>query len=144
MVLPCARPVSAYVLNVPMCLEITHFAASATETCVFLSRSVLSSRRRGRAGQPAPGPQATMALEEALDIAPWLSAPLAKILTTHEHSADPLLVQLALQASIATCAARSLSLFCVGFPAKLDGLLGKIYGQMAGAGMSLYIYRLQY
>lgn len=109
--------------------EITHFAASATESCIFLPRSA-AVKRRSR-GQPPPGPQATMTLEEAMEIVPWLSPSLAQVLTTHEHSTDPLLVQLALQASIATCCARSLSLFCVGFPAKLDGLLGRVYGQLA-------------
>ncbi|KIP05864.1 hypothetical protein PHLGIDRAFT_107713 [Phlebiopsis gigantea 11061_1 CR5-6] len=113
--------------------EITHFAASATESCVFVARSASGPRRRSRSGQPPPGPQATMVLEDAVAAAPWLSSSLVRILTTHEHSTDPLLVQLALQASVATCCARSLSLFCVGFPAKLDGLLGRIYGQMATA-----------
>ena len=115
--------------------EITHFAASATESCVFLPRASTAPRRRSRSGQPPPGPQATMPLEDAIELAPWLGPSLVRILTTHEHSTDPLLVQLALQASVATCCARSLSLFCVGFPAKLDGLLGRVYGQMATSGM---------
>lgn len=115
--------------------EITHFAASATETCVFNRRAAqpLSARRRSRTERES-GLIPAMSVDEAVNTAPWLGAGLAKVLSTHDHASDPLLVQLALQASVATCCARSLSLFCVGFPSKLDTLLSRIYAQMQGAG----------
>lgn len=97
--------------------EISHFAAAATETCAFARRG----KTRGRAkGQD--------------EITPWLGAPLARILATRDHAQDPIMVQLALQASIATCCARSLSLFCVGFPAKLDALLTRVLEHMHASG----------
>ncbi|KAJ3537020.1 hypothetical protein NM688_g6750 [Phlebia brevispora] len=68
--------------------------------------------------------------EDAADLAPWLGPSFAKILASRDHTQDSVLVQLALQASIATCCARSLSLFCVGFPAKLDGMLTRVFAHM--------------
>ncbi|EMD31350.1 hypothetical protein CERSUDRAFT_119913 [Gelatoporia subvermispora B] len=99
--------------------EITQFAASATESCVFARRV-----------------QARLALVKVAGIgtqeesAPWLGTAFSRILATHDHGQDPMWVQLALQASVATCCARSLSLFCVGFPSKLDALLTRILGYL--------------
>ena len=81
-----------------------------------------------------------MTPEEAAEIAPWLGASFAKVLVTRDHEQDPVLVQLALQASIATCCARSLSLFCVGFPSKLDGLLSRVYSHMQKFGVSYFVF----
>lgn len=111
--------------------EITHFAASATEVCVFERRAPVTSAGRSRSRSSAG---ATMSVNDAMELAPWLGPGLAKILSTHDHTQDPFLVQLALQASVATCCARSLSLFCVGFPSKLDGLLSRVFAHLQVAG----------
>ncbi|KAF7799775.1 hypothetical protein EIP86_011017 [Pleurotus ostreatoroseus] len=118
--------------------EITHFAASATEVCVFDRPPMHAGSRRSRRGRSRGGFAnvdgralvTSMHLDEAADIAPWLGPSFARILASRDHTQDPVLVQLALQASIATCCARSLSLFCVGFPAKLDGMLSRVFAHM--------------
>ncbi|OCH94419.1 hypothetical protein OBBRIDRAFT_810547 [Obba rivulosa] len=99
--------------------EITQFAASATESCMFSRRAQaqLNPMKLGGVGTQ----------EES---APWLGAAFSRILATQDHGQDPMWVQLALQASVATCCARSLSLFCVGFPSKLDALLTRILGYL--------------
>ena len=112
--------------------EITHFAASATESCVFERRTTRRSRSTGRLSVAS-----TMSIDEAMGLAPWIGPAMAKVLSTYDHTQDPLLVQLALQASIATCCARSLSLFCVGFPSKLDALLSRVYTHMQSTGMPI-------
>ncbi|EIW57523.1 uncharacterized protein TRAVEDRAFT_169387 [Trametes versicolor FP-101664 SS1] len=96
--------------------EINHFAAAATDSCTFAKRS------RAKAGLGVP--------PELENCTPWLGPGLSRILAVRDHAQDPILVQLALQASIATCCARSLSLFCVGFPSKLDALLTRILAHM--------------
>ncbi|KAH9944811.1 hypothetical protein B0H21DRAFT_438941 [Amylocystis lapponica] len=93
--------------------EINQYAASATESCAFAK----CARGQGAGLQEHEG-------------AAWLGASFVRVLATRDHTQDPILVQLALQASIATCAARSLSLFCVGFPAKLDALLSRVLAHM--------------
>ncbi|EJF64977.1 hypothetical protein DICSQDRAFT_52749 [Dichomitus squalens LYAD-421 SS1] len=92
--------------------EINQFAAAATESCSFAKRA----KAKG-----------ALTLTSALEnTTPWLGPALSHILAFRDHTQDPILVQLALQASIVTCCARSLSLFCVGFPSKLDALLTRI------------------
>ncbi|PCH42424.1 hypothetical protein WOLCODRAFT_89827 [Wolfiporia cocos MD-104 SS10] len=98
--------------------EINQFAASVTESCVFARRM----RPKLEAGDPS-------ALQEE-ENAPWLGAGFARVLASRDHAQDPVLVQLALQASLAACCARSLSLFCVGFPSKLDTLLSRVFAHM--------------
>ncbi|KAI0775236.1 hypothetical protein BD413DRAFT_654021 [Trametes elegans] len=96
--------------------EINHFAAAATESCSYAKRS------KAKAALIIPS--------ELEACTPWLGPAMSRILAMRDHAQDPILVQLALQASIATCCARSLSLFCVGFPSKLDALLSRILVHM--------------
>lgn len=98
--------------------EINQFAAAATESCSFMKR------------------MNTKVTPEQENSTPWLGPALSRILALRDHTQDPILVQLALQASIATCCARSLSLFCVGFPSKLDALLSRILVHMQTSGTS--------
>ncbi|TFK94095.1 hypothetical protein K466DRAFT_477329 [Polyporus arcularius HHB13444] len=92
--------------------EINQFAAAATESCSFTKR------------------MKTKVTPDQENSTPWLGPAFSHILALRDHTQDPILVQLALQASIATCCARSLSLFCVGFPSKLDALLSRILVHM--------------
>ena len=98
--------------------EINQFAAAATESCSFVKRVK------------------TKITVDQENSTPWLGPALSRILALRDHTQDPILVQLALQASIATCCARSLSLFCVGFPSKLDALLSRILAHMQTTGTS--------
>ncbi|CCM01405.1 uncharacterized protein FIBRA_03456 [Fibroporia radiculosa] len=109
--------------------EINQFAASATESCTFAKRlrvrtPMMQSQSLGLGGDIGPGAM----LDE--ENAPWLGAPFARVLAARDHTQDPILVQLALQASLTTCCARSLALFCVGFPSKLDALLSRVLTHM--------------
>ncbi|CDO75546.1 hypothetical protein BN946_scf184883.g8 [Trametes cinnabarina] len=97
--------------------EISHFAAAATESCSFAKRS------KAKAASLVVPP-------ELENCTPWLGPAFSRILALRDHAQDPILVQLALQASIVICCARSLSLFCVGFPSKLDALLTRILAHM--------------
>lgn len=140
--------------------EITHFAASAVESCIFERRLPnLQSlnfnppagrgrrgRRRGRdsannSGRSTPksplGPS-----QELVDSVNWLGNSFAKILGTKDHAQDPMLVQLALQGSVATCCARALSLFCIGFPSKLDALLSRVFNHLHSTGKSPILLHL--
>ena len=103
--------------------EINQFAAAATESCSFAKRT------------KSKDPLALTPLQE--NCTPWLGPAFSRILALRDHTQDPILVQLALQASIVTCCARSLSLFCVGFPSKLDALLSRILAHMQTTGESL-------
>ncbi|KAF8626106.1 hypothetical protein AX17_006602 [Amanita inopinata Kibby_2008] len=105
--------------------EIFQFAASATEVCSFndstepppsSSRTILSSSRSAQAMH---------------DTSSRLGPNIARILSSRDHSQDPLLVQLALQGCITICIARALSAFCLGFPAESDNILSQIYTRMA-------------
>ena len=103
--------------------EINQFAAAATESCSFA--------KRAKAKAPL-----TLTPDQE-NTTPWLGPALSHILAFRDHTQDPILVQLALQASIVTCCARSLSLFCVGFPSKLDALLSRILVHMQTSGAYL-------
>ena len=127
--------------------EITQFAASATEVCIFERNIAPTSYRRSRQSRRGRGGHfgsvdgrtvdgSLMTPDTAAELAPWLGDSFARILAMRDHEQDPVLVQLALQASLATCCARSLSLFCVGFPSKLDGLLSRVFSHMQLAGAS--------
>ena len=100
--------------------EINQFAAASTESCLFSKRS----------GAKTP---LSMSPEQE-NTTPWLGPALSRILALRDHSQDPILVQLALQASLVTCCSRSLSLFCVGFPSKLDALLSRVLAHMQSSG----------
>ncbi|KAH9945445.1 uncharacterized protein BXZ73DRAFT_38418 [Epithele typhae] len=96
--------------------EINQFAAAVTDSCSFVRRSA------GKA------PLAMSSEQE--NTTPWLGPAFSRILALRDHTQDPVLVQLALQASIVTCCARSLTLFCIGFPSKLDALLSRVLTHM--------------
>ncbi|KAF8715582.1 hypothetical protein AX14_012577 [Amanita brunnescens Koide BX004] len=99
--------------------EILQFAASATEVCTFA---------------PTPETRAILAPRSAQamhDTASRLGIKFARILSSSDHSQDPLLVQWALQGSVALCIARALSAFCLGFPSDADSILSQIYKRMS-------------
>ena len=99
--------------------EILQFAASATDLCTFDKYSRSSPTRT------------TLATKET---ASRLGSPLARVLSSRDHTQDPILVQLALQSCVATCIARSMSSFCIGFASKPNAVLSKIYSQMYISG----------
>ena len=92
------------------------------------------NRRNRNSGDGRATPTRQGPTQDMLDSVPWLGPAFARILAVRDHAQDPMLVQLALQASVATCCARSLSLFCVGFPSKLDGLLSRVFSHVQVAG----------
>ncbi|KIY47905.1 hypothetical protein FISHEDRAFT_44373 [Fistulina hepatica ATCC 64428] len=95
--------------------EILQFAASATELCTFEHPSASSSHVTASAIR---------------DTSSRLGATLCRILSTQNHSQDPILVQLAVQGCVATCAIRALSSFCIGFPRKADAVLSQLYSHI--------------
>ncbi|KAK0235989.1 hypothetical protein EDD85DRAFT_772443 [Armillaria nabsnona] len=96
--------------------EILQFAAAATELCTFDKKAYPSSSK---------------ATNQAIqDTGTRLGGDLARILSTRDHSQDPMLVQLALQGCLSTCVARALLPFCMGFPSKPDNILSQIYAHM--------------
>lgn len=99
--------------------EILQFAASATDLCTFEKRP-----------RPTP-PRPTQAIH---DTAERLGLNLTRILSTRDHTQDPILVQLALQGCISTCIKRAWASFCLGFQPKLDVMLSQIYLTMYKAG----------
>lgn len=98
--------------------EVLQFAAAATELSTF-PNGKSHSKATARAVQ---------------ETSSRLGLNLARILSTRDHSQDPMLVQLALQGCISTCVARALTPFCMGFPSKPDGILSQIYAHMFMAG----------
>ncbi|KAF9533885.1 hypothetical protein CPB83DRAFT_902578, partial [Crepidotus variabilis] len=97
--------------------EILQFAASATEMCTFLPSSASTSNN----------PRLMQAVQ---DTTARIGPNMTRILSTRDHSQDPLLVQLALQGCVSLCIARALSSFCIGFPSKSDAVLSQIYTHM--------------
>ncbi|KAH9484102.1 hypothetical protein JR316_0003582 [Psilocybe cubensis] len=95
--------------------EILQFAASATETCKFLS---------------SPSPQTPKLAQAIQDTSARIGPNITSIISSREHSQDPLLVQLALQGCLSLCIARALNSFCIGFPSKSDAVLSQIYTHM--------------
>ncbi|KAJ8521382.1 hypothetical protein ONZ45_g1957 [Pleurotus djamor] len=91
--------------------EILQFAAAATETCSF-----------GKDG--VKNPQAVQ------DTTSRLGPQFARILSTKDHSQDPILVQFAVQGCVVACISRALSSFCVGWPSKADSVLLQVYAFM--------------
>ena len=89
----------------------------------------------------SPPPSSDTGPVQDEESAPWLGAAFVQALSARDHTQDPILVQLALQASVAICCARSLSLFCVGFPSKLDALLSRVLTHMQASGMcGLFVF----
>ncbi len=105
--------------------EILQFAASATEVCTF----ALTPETRARSAQAMH------------DTTSRLGPKFARILSNRDHSQDPLLVQWALQGSIALCIARALTAFCLGFPTDADSILSQIYKRMSLAGTFSLLFR---
>ena len=102
--------------------EVLQFAASATELCTFDKYSRSSPTRTTQATQ---------------ETASRLGSSFTRILSSRDHTQDPILVQLALQSCVTTCIARAMSTFCFGFAAKPNAVLSEIYTQMYHTGMSV-------
>lgn len=94
--------------------EILQFAASAVEVCTFTKQRT-SQAKIGQAVN---------------DVMTRLGPSLTRMLSTHDHSQDPMLVQLALQGCIAFCISRALSSFCIGYQSKGNITLTQIYNRM--------------
>jgi hypothetical protein len=99
--------------------EILQFAASASESCSY--------DRRPRTDIPK-------AVEASREISSRLPPQLTQLLSTRDHSQDPILVQFALQGCVALCIASTLSSFCLGFPSKPNVMLSTIYLHIALSG----------
>jgi hypothetical protein len=65
-----------------------------------------------------------------------LGAPFARLLASRDHSDEPALLQLGLQACVATCISRLLGVFCVGLPLMHNELLLQLYTRMHTKGKS--------
>ena len=100
--------------------EILQFAASAIESCTFVPASSSSH-------QTSPNSRLSQSLN---DTSSRLGPTMTRLLHTRNHASDPLLIQLALQSSLALCTARALSSFIIGLPSKSDLLLSQIYSEM--------------
>lgn len=92
--------------------EILQFAASAVELCTFVSQ------------RP---PKMAQTVNE---VTSRLGSSLTRILSTRDHSQDPMLVQLALQGCLAFCISRALSSFCIGFQSRANTTLTQIHNHM--------------
>ncbi|KAJ7285064.1 hypothetical protein C8J57DRAFT_1432279 [Mycena rebaudengoi] len=95
--------------------EIIQLAASATELCTF-------------------DPSTPSSGQAIHDTSARLGSNLVDLLTARDHSQDPTLVALALQAGMSTCIARAMSSFCLGLPSKSDITLSQIYSHIFVAG----------
>lgn len=100
--------------------EILQFAASATEIFSF-------------SPSPSPSPSSTASSRSIQDTSARIGTNLTRILTSRDHSQDPILVQLALQSCVSLCIARAFTSFCIGLPSKSDGVLSQIYARMRGS-----------
>jgi DNA gyrase/topoisomerase IV subunit A len=98
--------------------EVLQFAASATELCTF-------SKQR---------PNTAKVNQASSEVATRLGDALSRLLTTRDHSQDPMLVQLALQGCISYCISRALSSFCIGYQSKANITLTQIYTHMSQTG----------
>lgn len=100
--------------------EILQFAASVTEMCTFLPVTPSTSSN----------PRLAQSIQDTIA---RIGPNMTKIISTRDHSQDPLLVQLALQGCVSHCTARALSSLCIGFPSKSDAVLSQIYNHMQQA-----------
>ncbi|KAF5342412.1 hypothetical protein D9611_001807 [Ephemerocybe angulata] len=120
--------------------EVVQFAAVVTEMCRFAPREVPSpspsptpysvpggSGSRSRAQDNNGDMNQLKGTKPYADTAARLGGALTHLLATYDHSNDPILVQLALQACVCIAAKRAWESFCLGLPAKSDGVLGAIY-----------------
>jgi myosin heavy subunit len=128
--------------------EVVQFAAVVTEMCRFAPREVPSP-----CPSPTPLPSSSSSssrqrMEESdvvnplkgtkpySDTATRLGGALTHLLATYDHSNDPILVQLALQACVCIAGKRAWESFCLGLPAKSDGVLSIIYRSLRELGKS--------
>ncbi|EPQ52672.1 hypothetical protein GLOTRDRAFT_79797 [Gloeophyllum trabeum ATCC 11539] len=95
--------------------EVLQYAASAAELCLA-----------DYSAKPPPA----KCREATIATASRLGEGLARVLSTRNHSQDPILVQFALQAAVIVCTARCFSSFCVGLPLKPDAFFAQIYLQI--------------
>ncbi|KZT29620.1 hypothetical protein NEOLEDRAFT_1106049 [Neolentinus lepideus HHB14362 ss-1] len=95
--------------------ETLQFAASAAELCLM---------------EYPQKPSPARCREAMIATASRLGEGLVRVLSTRNHSQDPILVQFALQAVVLVCTMRCFSSFCVGLPLKPDTFFGQIYLQM--------------
>lgn len=100
--------------------EILQFSAAASEAFVLDQQQSLESPGRAQA------------IERVKD---RLGPSMSHCLMTRDHSHDPTLLQIALQACACQCICHALSSFCVGFPSKFDSLLSKLYLHMHSTGI---------
>ena len=106
--------------------EIQQFSGSLTE----LHDSVYTAKR---GNPPAIDPNTLSQAKQ--NTATRLGIPLMHLLSTHGHNEGPsTLFQPALQAALCAIIDRTLSSFCVGFPAKYDVLLNELYLRMRSFG----------
>ncbi|KAF9243387.1 hypothetical protein BU15DRAFT_86368 [Melanogaster broomeanus] len=94
--------------------EILQFSASAVELCTFAKQHL---------------PQAKVSQTQN-EVSSRLGPTLTRMLSTRDHSQDPMLVQMALQGCISYCISRALSSFCIGYQSKSNITLTQIYGCM--------------
>lgn len=117
---------------------VVQFAACASEVCVFTTREVRSptspitarstsgGKNQSTTGRPSGGSGAKggRAYNDTLQ---RLGPALTSILATSDHSNDPILVQLALQALVCVAAQKAWESFCLGLPGKSDGVLSVVF-----------------
>lgn len=112
--------------------EILHYSASLTE----LHYAIESSHGGQR---PAINPNVLSQAKQ--NTTTRLGIPLMHLLSTRGHTQDSsMLVQFALQAALCNIIDRTLSTFCVGFPAKYDALLSQLYLRMGSSGKKISCY----
>ena len=103
--------------------EIQQFSASLIEA--------IHTRFGGK--PPAIDPSALTQAKQ--NTATRLGLPLVHLLSTLDPNKDPSpILQSALQAVLCVIIDRTLSSFCVGFPAKYDALLNRLYEQICSSG----------
>ena len=106
--------------------EILQFSASLTEL-----HYAIDSNNGGQ--RPPMNPNALSQAKQ--NTATRLGVPLMHLLSARDYSQDSsMLVQFALQATLCAIIDRTLTSFCVGFPAKYDALLSQLYLRMCSSG----------
>ena len=111
--------------------EILQFSASLTELHYAIDASNGGKR-------PAMNPNILSQAKQ--NTATRLGVPFMHVLSTRDHGQDSsMLVQFALQATLCAIIDRTLTSFCVGFPAKYDALLNQLYLRMCASGEFFFL-----
>jgi len=111
--------------------EILQFSASVTELHYAIDTSNGGKR-------PAINPNILSQAKQ--NTATRLGVPFMHVLSTRDGSQDSsMLVQFALQATLCTIIDRTLTSFCVGFPAKYDALLNQLYLRVSSSGKFFFL-----